>query len=46
MSDSRSKSTYVARKCLLCHDGRNCINGKYCLKHKRYVQHQEKLPCE
>lgn len=27
MSDSRSKS-YAARKCLLCKDGRNCINGK------------------
>nr|DAG00235.1 MAG TPA: hypothetical protein [Podoviridae sp. ctJDl18]DAM57818.1 MAG TPA: hypothetical protein [Caudoviricetes sp.] len=46
MSAIRSKSTYAARKCLLCPDGRNCINGKFCLKHKRYVQHQEKLPCE
>nr|DAP07223.1 MAG TPA: ADAM cysteine-rich domain protein [Caudoviricetes sp.] len=46
MSAIRSKSTYAARKCLLCPDGRNCINGKYCIKYKRYVQHMEKLPCE
>lgn len=33
-------------KCLACIHGRNCINGRWCEKLKKYVQYADKILCE
>ena len=35
-----------AKPCWICLHGRLCINGLYCLKHKRYVEYQDTSGCE
>ena len=35
-----------AKPCWICLHGRLCISGLYCLKHKRYVEHQDTSGCE
>lgn len=32
--------------CMQCADGRNCINGRYCLKLRGYVTYYATPPCQ
>ena len=33
-------------KCNSCQDSRNCINGKFCMKLKKYVEGAQAPPCK
>lgn len=35
----------VAKKCVICDNSRTCINGKFCLVLKRYVEYTNKPVC-
>ncbi len=32
-------------KCMGCEEGRACINGRFCLKLKRYVEYEHQIIC-
>ena len=40
------KEKIKSKPCWICLHGSLCINGLYCLKHKRYVEHQDTSGCE
>lgn len=40
------KEKIKAKPCWICLHGRLCISGLYCLKYKRYVEHQDTSGCE
>nr|DAL31574.1 MAG TPA_asm: hypothetical protein [Caudoviricetes sp.] len=35
----------AAEKCATCSSGRTCINGRFCLKMKKYVEYTDKPVC-
>lgn len=40
-----AKEVDVPPRCLACRYGRNCINGRFCVRLYRYVTHIVKEPC-
>nr|DAI78070.1 MAG TPA: hypothetical protein [Caudoviricetes sp.] len=37
----------MSEKCVICKEGRTCINGRFCLKLKRYVEYiNDRTICE
>lgn len=40
------KQLQVPLACRDCESGRNCINGRWCTKLRRYVTHISAAPCE
>lgn len=36
----------MSEKCVICNDGRACINGWFCLKLKMYVEYINKPICD
>lgn len=35
----------ASEECNKCKEGRNCINGRYCLPERKYVEHQNEMSC-
>jgi len=31
--------------CNACREGRNCVNGRYCMRLHRYVEYAKEPPC-
>nr|DAG22550.1 MAG TPA: hypothetical protein [Caudoviricetes sp.] len=36
----------MSEKCVICKEGRTCINGQFCLRLKRYVEYINKPICD